>query len=306
MTTASRRPSAWVLNFDAERELEDPNARTSSEASLARMLGLVDQLGGLVGPDDVILGENGAARTLDARNYAGRCWCPTKSALDAIRARGLTPTRTPSFDVLRTANHRKFCAELGQTLPLARYVHHEDELRHAITMESPTKQWLLKKPFGFAGRGRRRVAQGRLETAAEPWVRAALSAGEGLQVEPWVTRTTDRASDFALHGYLCEEGSLTLGRPTQQECDRNGAWRTTHVASDLKAYEEESLFGALEDVASALHRMSYFGPFGVDAYRYHYQGRVAWNPRSEINARYSMGWATGMGQRRPDLDALDV
>ena len=26
------------------------------------------------------------------------------------------------------------------------------------------------------------------------------------------------------------------------------------------------------------------------------------NPRSEINARYSMGWGVGMGDCRPDLD----
>jgi hypothetical protein len=38
----------------------------------------------------------------------------------------------------------------------------------------------------------------------------------------------------------------------------------------------------------------YFGPFGVDAYTYRARdGRLGLQPRSEINARYSMGFAAG-------------
>jgi hypothetical protein len=47
----------------------------------------------------------------------------------------------------------------------------------------------------------------------------------------------------------------------------------------------------------------YYGPFGIDAFRWRDQnGKQQWNPRCEINARYSMGWSIGMGQSRPDLE----
>jgi len=57
-------------------------------------------------------------------------------------------------------------------------------------------------------------------------------------------------------------------------------------------------------VGEALVRIGYFGPFGVDAYLYRRSTEDAedprWNLRSEINARYSMGWALGW-DTRPDV-----
>jgi hypothetical protein len=66
--------------------------------------------------------------------------------------------------------------------------------------------------------------------------------------------------------------------------------------------EHEALLEAAHGAAAALAAAGYFGPFGVDAYRYAAAGVMAYNPRSEINARYSMGWAVGMGDLRPDLE----
>jgi hypothetical protein len=58
-------------------------------------------------------------------------------------------------------------------------------------------------------------------------------------------------------------------------------------------------------VAEALIRAGYFGPFGIDGYRWKDEhGTLRFNPRTDINARYSMGWAVGMGSRRPDLETL--
>ncbi len=49
-------------------------------------------------------------------------------------------------------------------------------------------------------------------------------------------------------------------------------------------------------VADALSRAGYFGPFGVDAYRYRdREQQLRLQPRSEINARYTMGFAVGWG-----------
>jgi hypothetical protein len=149
--------------------------------------------------------------------------------------------------------------------------------------------WLLKRPFGFAGRGRRKI---RAATEADrAWIEASLRSGEGILVEPWV----ERELDAGLHGYVFSDGSVQLGRPTVQQIAPDGSWRATSIAAgQLTALEEERLIAEARNTASALHGAGYFGPFGIDAFRYRTSDGVAFQPRSEINARYSMGWAIGM------------
>jgi hypothetical protein len=204
----------------------------------------------------------------------------------------------PDVAVLRRVNHRRFCADLGQTLPGAQFVASVEELADRVAGDSPSRQWLLKRPFAFAGRGRRRVAQGPLDPAAMSWIHASLRAGDGLQVEPWV----ERIADYGLHGFLSREGIATLGEPTRQTCDANGAWQKTALASDLEPAERKELRASGLLAGRALHEAGYFGPFGVDAYRWRHGTDVHFNPRSEINARYSMGFAIGMAGRRVDFE----
>jgi hypothetical protein len=235
---------------------------------------------------------------------AGRAFCPTPRALAALRAAGVAVPAAPPLDVLRRVNHRRFAAELGQTLPGARFVDALDDLLETIAGPSPTGHWLLKRPFSFAGRGRRKVRRGPLEEAARPWVEASLRAGSarawgGLQIEPWV----ERAGDAALHGFVSAKGAVTLGEPTVQRVDASGAFQGSARAApgELSRGELDALFDAASEAARALHAAGYFGPFGVDAFRYHdARGALRFNPRCEINARYSMGWAIGMGALRPD------
>jgi hypothetical protein len=287
---------AWVLNLDAEHELDDPSAHTPSRAIDARTRALSLKLGALLGPGDVfVMGD----MRLPNRAYAGRAWCPTPHALIALSRAGVRRPEAPPLDVLRRVNHRRFCAELGQTLPGARYAASRAELDQTIAAR-PAETWLLKRPFGFAGRGRLAIVPGALDDAAERWIAASFAAGEGLQVEPRV----ERAGDFGLHGYVPRAGDPTLGEPTVQRCDAAGVWIESARAApgDLDAAEGEALRAAAVETAAALGAAGYFGPFGIDAFRYRdADGGIRFNPRCEINARYAMGWAVGMGERRPDL-----
>jgi hypothetical protein len=283
---------AWFLNFDAEAELADPSARTSSRAVEARARVLAERAVGLLAPGDVTLWPD-----VRAEGLAGRAWCPTPRALAAIASAGASLPCAPPLEVLRRVNHRRFSAELGQTLPGARYVETRAELDATLASQW---RWLLKRPFGFAGRGRLRVTPSALSATDERWIALSLATGEGLQVEPWV----ERAGDFAIHGWVPREGSPVFGAVTCQRCDATGAWLSTDraCAGEITRAEHDALFEAAHGVATALAAASYFGPFGVDAYRYVLgSGAILFNARSEINARYSMGWAVGMGEVRPDL-----
>jgi hypothetical protein len=231
----------------------------------------------------------------------GRAWCPTPRALRQLRRAGAEPAPAPPLEVLRRANHRRLCAELGQTLPGATYTETLAELEAAIAGPSPTGSWVLKRPFGFAGRGLRRVAAGRLDPSVRAWAVASLSSQEGLQVEPWV----ERRGDFCMHGHVDSHGAVRLGAPCAQQCDERGAWLGTRraEAGELSPEEVARLTAAALEAGRALEAIGFFGPFGIDAFRW-VEGGVStcFNPRCEINARYTMGWAIGMGDLRPDLE----
>ena len=85
----------------------------------------------------------------------------------------------------------------------------------------------------------------------------------------------------------------------KQHCDARGAW----ISSERLGAAEgpRSLVPEAERVAAALSAAGYFGPFGVDAYTYRVRSgdgtTEALQPRSEINARYTMGFAASRGER---------
>lgn len=247
-------------------------------------------------PGDVIVDES--TGRLDGY-YIGQAWCPTPTAVDRLRAVGALLPALPSLAVLRRVNHRAFCAELGQTLPLAQYVHNLAALLECAA-RSPRQMWLLKRPFSFSGRNRLRCALPAPQPYQQEWIEASFRRGEGLQVEPWV----ERQLDCVVHGYRQADGTTKLGKLAVQECDDRGTWLQTRLATaaDLSQQEALGLYDMAQHTADALGTAGYFGPFGIDSYRWRdAQGKVQWNRRGEINARYTMGWHVGMQGWRPAL-----
>lgn len=294
------RAVAWVLNLDAEEELAHAGRHTPRTATEKMAKSLVPKLVGeglLVAPGDVLVWPR--VQSVTFQPSIGRAWCPTPWALNRLAQAGITPEPSPSVDVLRRVNHRQFASQLESGLPGAGFAS-DEHMVHALmantsAMEcaSEDKSWLLKRAFGFAGKGRRKVRAGALSDEDARWIVASLSSGDGLQVEPWVTRV----ADFALHGWVTTGGQVTWGELTGQEVDSAGAWIRTRVAPPFALTSEESR--ALETsarlTAQALHGAGYFGPFGIDAFRWRApDGTFHFQARSEINARYSMGWSAGM------------
>ncbi len=280
-----------MLNLDADDELASPTSYGSvSSAMRARLDALVPRVASLLAPGDVVI-ESG--RVLDdASSYVGRAWCPTPSALKRMRDARVTMPDVPSVDVLARVNHRRFCAELGQSIPGASFVTSAEQCVRALAARPVGEAWLLKRAFGFAGRGRRKVTSGALGDDETRWIEASIDLGGGLQVEPFVA--IDR--EFSLHGAIDASRAIALGAPTVQRCDAYGAWVATALSApgDLAADELGALERETRAAASALAAAGYTGPFGVDAYRWRdASGAVHFNPRSEINARYSMGYAVG-------------
>jgi phosphoribosylaminoimidazole carboxylase (NCAIR synthetase) len=211
---------------------------------------------------------------------------------------GVKPEPHPSLTVLQAVNHRRFAAELGLGLPEQRYV--EDRVELDERLRNNAHGWLLKRPLSFAGRGQQRIF-GQVDAKQSAWIDASLRR-TGLVIEPLVTPTLE----VSLHGFIWRDRRHELGRTCVQEVSNRGVFRSIRLTrtGELLPGEERQLVDAAEQTAVALGAAGYFGPFGIDGYRYSINGRSAFCALSEINARYSMGFVTGF-PRHPSAISLE-
>ncbi len=265
---------AWVLDLDADQELAMGPSYNPSKRALAEVRRHAAALAATLPAGDVWVDGEG-----DPRGLMGACWCPTPRALRRLAEVGAIAPDAPSVDVLRRVNGRSFSHAL---LPLAGEVRVDapDDARRLLT----SGRWIVHREHTFAGRGHRYVDAPASE-ADLAWVDAGLRLGP-LVVAPRL----ELELEVALHGYL-SDASVERGAVTVQRVDGT-QWRGSARAPDaLSAVEARALDDAFDQVAAALRDAGYHGPFGIDAFRH----AGGFHPLSELNARYSMGWAVGMG-----------
>jgi hypothetical protein len=291
---------AWVLNLDAEFELAQKGYTPQ-----ARLLSQLEQYGRdsqrLLGASDVLVPRNPTASVgpRQPRNQAfrGRAWCPTPRALAELEAFGVEPEPHPDVQVVTRVNHRRFALELGVGLEGQRNVEDKSELERVL--RDATRPLLTKRPLAFAGRGQQRVyAHERITEKEWSWIDLSLEQN-GLVVEPLVVPTLE----LSLHGFVWQSGRFELGRGCLQEVSERGVFRGVRLAEpgEITSVERATLFGQGERVAVALASAGYFGPFGIDAYRYELDSRSGFCALGEINARYTMGFAVGFPRPANEL-----
>jgi hypothetical protein len=286
---------AWVLNLDAELELARGRPGYVAQRKLTAQLALHGASSrALLGADDVLLAAEDAV-ALPAGDWRGRCWCPTPLALQLLRARGIEPEPHPSPAVLRRVNHRLFAHELGGGLPQQAYVRSRAELLERVG--DGAEKWLLKRPLSFAGRGQLRLI-GPITEKQWTWLDLSLKR-DGLILEPLVTPTFE----VSLHGFVWQGGRFELGRVCAQDVSERGTFRGVRLAAaeELASNESAALLERADTVARALHDAGYFGPFGIDAYRYTWGDRGAFCALSEVNARYTLSFVTGFPRHPREL-----
>lgn len=296
------RRFGWILNLDAELELARGRPGYVPQRKLLAQLAEHGKSSrALLGPDDVLLESSGGEREPRSlpEGLVGRAWCPTPLALESLRRLGVEPEPCPPTEVLRRVNHRAFAHELGGGLPQQAYVRTREQLLSHLGDYS--QRWLLKRPLGFAGRGQLRVI-GPLTEKQGSWVDASLKR-DGLLVEPLVQPTFE----LSLHGFMWRSGRQELGRICAQTVTDRGTFRGVRLAlaEELSDRERSSLYERAEAVAHALRGVGYFGPFGIDGYRYTLQGDTGFCALGEINARYTLGFVTGFARHPSELSLDD-
>jgi hypothetical protein len=289
-------PIAFIANFDAHDELRlgahYAGPRPGMRATLAT---LAQRAAPLAREQDVLIVPPADAVCPTAVRGT-RAFCPTPFAKKLARDLGLPPLAGPEFDVLRRANHRGTWHGSRWRLQGSVFAMTAEEAR----AHCGRGRWLAKSPYAFAGRGHRRLGPSQEWSAADgAWVERTVTADGGLWIEPWVAIE----AEFALHGYVTRDGTV-IGEPTMTVNAPSGAWvRSERVdGGSLLGGGGRQLREALIETAGALVDLGYWGPFGIDAHRHRLaDGSAGFCARSDVNARYTMGWAVGMGDLRPDL-----
>lgn len=276
--------AAWLLNLDAELELAAP-ANYATKRRVTSQIQARRAACRLLTRDEPIVGE---AR-LD-RDRLVFCWCPTPTARRLLERLGARAVLGPELRVLRSANHRALGAAFGGELR-RKFVTVDDDWRSLILGEpSPSGSWRLKRAFGFAGRGQRRVSAP-LSADDLRWIEDSLRQGG-------VLREVELAleAEFSVHGYI-DARTLLLGNPVRFSSDAFGAPSEFHLLRQDHPYAQQ-LRDAARVVAQRLLSVGYFGPFGVDAFSWLDGGRVRLNAVSDVNARFTLAWSLGMGDLR--------
>ncbi len=285
-TFVGQRPRAWLLNLDAELELRRPQRYQPTHASLRACAHFEPWARRLVAPGDLVVSRSAVTKGM-AQGYLGVAWCPTPSALDALKYAGADLEPTPSLECLRRVNHRQFHAELGQLLPDARFASDEASARASLLVPRHDG-WMVKRGFGFAGRSNRRFPPA---PAADDWrwLEHAFHDG-GVQIEPFLPLI----AEYSLHGHIAPSGATKYGVPCVK-LDAATPSYSRASGDELTDGERAALFEQAASVSQALHAAGYWGPFGIDAFRYQTSAGPRFNPRSEINARHTLAYASGMG-----------
>ena len=287
---STRTPAQWILNLDAEEELDTAGPYRRS-GDMRRIL--LDKrralLGRLVLGDDSIL-EDDAAAPIQGPAIS---WCPTRSVKDQCQHLGIELRGALDPLVLAKVNGKAFGTRLAKSLPAADFpgvlprqvCETQGQVERVLLQDHGLSDaallWLARRNFGAAGRGQVRLAPG-IKT---PWIRTSLARGP-LILEPWVEKVWEASTC----GFIEPDGTVHMGKPASQLYTSHRTWIGSGP-EPLESKHAESLSMAAHMAASALVDAGYHGPFGVDSFGYvDMHSKIRIQPISDLNARFTMAW----------------
>ena len=282
----------WLLNLDAELEWT-ARRKGPSYAPTREVQGILDRAfhlaSGLCAAGDHCLSSDLAVPPT-REPWVGRAFCPTPKAQEHFSRLGIATELWPDLAIVERVNDRSFAFEQGLAPKACLRWTELNELQHFLNGRRRDGDWLAKRALGTAGRGQRALRSGRLTEADRLWLQASLEVG-AVFLEP----RRRILSEYSLHGRLHPRGQFLMGQPLIFST-KHGAFQSARLApsSELDGACQSQMQAAFEKAATRLHAAGYFGPFGIDAYRFEECGMAKFEACSEINARYTLAWPLGM------------
>lgn len=286
---AARSP-LWILNPDAELELESPRGYQTKRVTLNAMRENFSRFDFLTQGDESCLLCDLAPAPPGGRRAL--LWCPTPSAVRRAHLLGYTLPPRPSLETLTIANSKASLIGAALPSPKVRELHQDEASIPRIEMllgaVGPLR---LKRLFGFAGRRQRKI-QGPLRADDRRFIEDSVRLG-GLLVEGEL----EILHEYSIHGvaFPTSESAArrsALGHPCQLQTDRFGSVAALQrLAPGHRAFSKLQLLG--EKAQQHLERLGYFGPFGLDLLET-MEGIIA----SDVNARFTLGFSIGLGKAR--------
>ena len=277
-------PLAWVFNLEADEERARGPGWLPSRALYAKLDHEVARLReALVREGDVVIDRERPAAL--GPSYTGAVWSVTPRSIALLRRAKVTVGPFPSEAIVTAVSSRAFAQRLPETSPREVMVTRDDR----GTIELPSAPCRVSLAHTAAGRGH---VLCETDAARDAAIEAAIERTGAA----FVAERVEVVADFSIHGWIDRERTLTLGGPTESIVDRRTlAWRETVADASLDAHERSALEAEGLRAGEALASAWYFGPFGLDAFRYRTKGgAVELCARCELNARFTMGWPIGM------------
>lgn len=275
----------WLLNLDAELELAQGRNYSPTRRTLELVERQREKCAALTGTAPVFLGsETGDADTLARISFVVP-WCPTWRAYRFADRLGLPLVALASPELVRDLTSRRhLVASPFEPVPERSYFHDLETLENFLAARRLPSRLRVKREISSQGRAQRVVSVPPGDEDRR-FLRHAFQRG-GVLVEPEVTVE----DEFSLHGMLLD-GEVRWGEPCVQTTNERGAPRSIVRATALASDPRATLRADGERVAAFLEERGYEGPFGVD-FLLGAEGRLQ---LSEVNPRFTLGWATGFG-----------
>lgn len=280
----------WILNPDAELELASMAAGKSGSytspgavrASINERRCVFDEL--TLDDPKILAHEINQWKPGNKIETPVLLWCPTPSLLRQCRRHGIRVPANPPSELLLAVNDKTRLSEWGLPVVPGRTL--LERVEALISLKKSHAALRLKRPFGFAGRGQRRMSR---ELSADDvrWLTDSLKSGP-LVAEPELLNVRFRSVHLYVHGDAC-----LVGEPLGFVCDDFGAFdrwdsRNTFGSEDLQMKHHA------QALAARLLSAGYFGPAAIDFALCESGALYA----LDLNGRFSLGWSLGMGTLR--------
>ncbi len=247
---------------------------------------------------------------------AAVAWLNTEAARREAGARGLVLFGA-SPDRVRRVHDKAFAHALALREGLLPHVLRDavevlepDDLRDPEPLAQALERmpawararFTLKPRLGGSGRGRVAGRDGRIDAPALRGALERLAAHGGALLEPWLPRREDLSAQL----FVAADGALRLLGTTRQVLSPAGLYRGQRGLIDHRGRvvsgspDDEALRTAAATAAAEAHREGFWGPCGVDAFRFETPGGdTALRPLVEFNARFTVGTVVlGLLRRR--------